>query len=1078
MGLVAVDSRQQQQLGGDIGRVEDISREKDRKKKQQRPSRRTKHGSPTHGSAYGFPPENYLEATTACVRNGTMASTPCSSKHRGPCKQSNVASNLLPAMQIGDRLVSSVPRVRILTRSCREPIRYDQPMSLSENMDFVGRQKRFDPHWHLEAVNQGLQKGEVFQATFRINAHNTLEAYCTIDGVPLDIFISGMPMQNRAVDGDVVAVKVDPPHLWTRLKSSAGFSNSSATAENIDPLTEVSETISGKLKLKENDVANLANDHSHGRSASPFPGQELRKGTASPSGILHQEATVLINGNQKNGHHSVQGPSKEDRLSESSSVGKLCKNIADFLLKRPTGKVVAVLEPSARRDAVVGFLNLNLNLCLMGSHQKDICCGKSLVPFAYNDYIWLLPTDPKFQKMMVRVEGLPDAIRKRLDENDPTIEKELVAARIVGWDVECPAPEAQLLQSFGHGGEVEPHIAAILFENSVCLTEFSADSLSCLPEEKWEVPVEELECRKDIRNLCVFTIDPSTATDLDDALSIEKISKDIYRVGVHIADVSYFVQPDTALDTEAQVRSTSVYLLNRKLSMLPPLLSEDLGSLVPGADRLAFSIFWDMNLSGTCVDRWICRTVMRSCCKLSYEHAQDIIDRGIDVEGHADAGFELPPIYGPFEKRDIIESVTLLHEVSKTLKEKRFSDGALRLESSKISFLLDDCGIPYDSVLCERKDSNFLVEGFMLLANRTAAEIISRTYPDSALLRRHPEPNMRKLKEFEAFCGKHGLELNTSSSGSFHHSLEKIKDKLKDDSVLYELLLSYATRPMQLAKYFCTGDANVDEDDWGHYALAVPLYTHFTSPLRRYPDIVVHRTLAAAMEAEEMYLKAQSSTGEASQVQRDRCFTGIHFDKAVAESVLGQQVLSAAASKHRVPGAGSLCDVAAYCNKRKLASRHVKDAVDRLYMWILLKNKEVMISEARVVGLGPRFMSIYIHRLAIERRIYYDEVEGLMVEWLETTSTLVLYFFPNRHAQRRGSPSKFRPLEDVALLVSPCDLMSETMEASSSTGDPDPAVFPMTVHLLSTIPVALHAVGGDYGPLDIGARLYVSSYLK
>ncbi|GAB2233550.1 hypothetical protein Droror1_Dr00002776 [Drosera rotundifolia] len=116
--------------------------------------------------------------------------------------------------------------------------------------------------------------------------------------------------------------------------------------------------------------------------------------------------------------------------------------------------------------------------------------------------------------------------------------------------------------------------------------------------------------------------------------------------------------------------------------------------------------------------------------------------------------------------------------------------------------LLDDCGIPYDSVLCERKDSNFLVEGSMLLANRTAAEIISRTYPDSALLRRHPEPIMRKLKEFEAFCGKHGLELNTSSSGSFHHSLEKIKDKLKNDSVLYELLLSYATRPMQLAKYY------------------------------------------------------------------------------------------------------------------------------------------------------------------------------------------------------------------------------------------------------------------------------------
>ncbi|GAB2278241.1 hypothetical protein Dimus_012932 [Dionaea muscipula] len=297
------------------------------------------------------------------------------------------------------------------------------------------------------------------------------------------------------------------------------------------------------------------------------------------------------------------------------------------------------------------------------------------------------------------------------------------------------------------------------------------------------------------------------------------------------------------------------------------------------------------------------------------------------------------------------QSVKSLHEISKALKEKRFNDGALLLESSKVVFLLDDGGIPYDSTMCKQNDSNFLVEEFMLLANRTAVEIISRTYPDSALLRRHPEPNMRKLKEFEAFCGTHGLQLDTSSSGSFHRSFENIKGKLKDDSVLYYILISYASRH----KYFCTGDTKVDENDWRHYALALPLYTHFTSPLRRYPDILVHRTLTAAIEAEEMYLK-HIRHNEVSQEGRHGCFMGINVDLVAAESAQGQQALSTAASKYRVPSSESLSNVAAYCNERELASKHVQVAVDRLYLWVLLKNKEVLISEARVVGLGPRFM--------------------------------------------------------------------------------------------------------------------------
>ncbi|PIN06992.1 hypothetical protein CDL12_20449 [Handroanthus impetiginosus] len=215
---------------------------------------------------------------------------------------------------------------------------------------------------------------------------------------------------------------------------------------------------------------------------------------------------------------------------------------------------------------------------------------------------------------------------------------------------------------------------------------------------------------------------------------------------------------------------------------------------------------------------------------------------------------------------------------------------------------------------------------------------------------------------------------------------------------------------------------------------------------------------------------------------RGRCFTGMCFEKVELESAEAQEALLAAAAKHRVPCTETLADVAAHCNVKKLASRHVKDATDKLYMWVLLRKKEMLYSEARVLGLGPRFMSIYISKLAIERRIYYDEVEGLTVEWLDATSTLVLSHSMHKRSSRRSSPGKLRSLEETALIVSPVDLDPEMNLRGDFGGDNaevqrcEPAFFPVTINLLSTIPVALHAVGGDDGPLDIVARLYVSSY--
>ncbi|GFY96661.1 ribonuclease II/R family protein [Actinidia rufa] len=986
------------------------------------------------------------------------------------------------------------------TTACKESIGSYASKDCLLSHEICHQRKYFASHWAIESVNEALEKGHVFKALFRVNAHNRLEAYCKIDGVNRcshqwsscseqswgivldlpqcnmfsgnilwDVFFDEISSVTQ-VEGDIVAIEIDPFSSWTKMKGSAGTFNNSGSSDDYNSVSEVTELVGDSCKGK--NKVDAAYGYVNGGNCSLFlvkgfhyEGSASSGANVGPELIEHNYSVPGNSYNTVNGHCSSALDSSQtgfpgDRNEIASSVEKLNAIVSSFPSKRPTGRVVAIIERSRRRNAVVGFLSVNKCLTNGEGCKKESKNKNNLLLSLNVEYIMLTPTEPKFPKMMVFVRDLPDAINKRLEDGDATIDMELVAARIDDWKEENYLPQAHVLHIFGRRGEIEPQIAAILFQNAIPSSEFSAESLSCLPHSPWEIPQEEFKSRRDLRNLCIFTIDPSTATDLDDALSVERLSSGFIRVGVHIADVSYFVLPDTALDVEAQIRSTSVYLLRGKLPMLPSLLSQNLGSLNPGVDRLAFSIFWDISLTGEIMDQWIGRTVIRSCCKLSYENAQYIIDGLFDFEGFSTSEDGLPELHDHFDGSDIVRSVKGLHNISKILKEKRFDDGALCLESSKPVFFFDEDGTPYDSILSERKDAHFLVEEFMLLANRTAEEVVYRAYPDSAL--------------------------------PAHHSLERIRDSLKNDSVLFNILVSYATKSMQLATYFCSGDLKDGEKDLGHYALAVPLYTHFTSPLRRYPDIVVHQTLAAIIEAEEMYLKHRITLQKLNNKKEltRRCFTGTCFDKDAAESIEGQEAFSAAASKCRVLRTEVVSDVAAHCNERKLASKNVKVASDKLYTWFLLKKKE-----PEVVGQAPTRLRSGCHfRTASVWFVWAVEVEELTVEWLDATSTLVLSLSAHKRFQRRGSPGKYGTLEDVTLVTSPYELALDIPEdngnkecakgnieqkgSCTNATEIEPAVFLLTVRLLSTIPVTLHAVGGDDGPLDIGTRPYMSSYFR
>ncbi|EPS64115.1 hypothetical protein M569_10665, partial [Genlisea aurea] len=881
------------------------------------------------------------------------------------------------------------------------------------------RRTYFPRYWSSEAVNDALKKGELFKASFCVNAYNRFEAYGRIDGLQTDVLIDGLIAQNRAVEGDTVVIAVDPPSLWPRMKGSYGSAScSSSKSDHHEALTRTQNSSGAKSKQEEE----------------------------------YEHAVSRIS--------SEDGP--DDGNGGGSSFEKLCSLVNLYPSKRPTGSVVAVVEKSHRRDRVVGFLCVKQYLLNRGTKKKN--SRKNKIQSLKNDgFVLLAPVDPKFTKMMIPVEGLPVEVMKRLEDGDPTIESDLVAAKIVDWIEECHIPIASLVTVFGKGSDIQPQIAAILFENGINTSGFSPQVLACVPQVPWKVPQEEAESRTDLREVCIFTIDPASATDLDDALSVETLPDGHFRVGVHIADASYFVLPDTAVDIDARIRSTSVYLLRSKLSMLPPMLSDDVASLIPGESRLAVSILFDISAGGEILDHWIGRTVIRSCCKLSYESAEDIIEGRYDSHDSIAAAEDRPALYGKFEWSDVISSVRSLHEISTILRDNRYRSGAVSIETSKVAFLFDDQGFPYDTFFRERTNSDSLVEEFMLLANRTVAEVITRAYPSRALLRRHSEPNTRKLREFESFCSKHGLEAaDFSSSARLHRWLECIRSEVSDDPVFCAILTSCAAKSMQLSSYVCSGDYE-DSGDLKHYALGVPLYTHFTSPLRRYADILVHRTLAAVLEAEDTCTKTKNS----------RCcrLTGSHFDRGEVESAEAQEALSAAASKHELPSREILASAASHCNVMNLAARRVEDSTGKLYVWDLVRKKQVVHFEARVTAIGPKFMSVYIPKLAMERRIHYDEVEGLSAAWLEATSTLVLSVSSERRRrqQQQQQQQQRKKLDDVVLVAFPSD--------DDGVVSVESAFFPMTVRVSSTIPVAVHAVGGDDGPIDIVARLFCCSYL-
>ncbi len=403
--------------------------------------------------------------------------------------------------------------------------------------------------------------------------------------------------------------------------------------------------------------------------------------------------------------------------------------------------------------------------------------------------------------------------------------KDRVVARLVKWDKEDKKPVGEVVSVMQPEDENDAAMKELLAQAGFPLF-FPEDVLEEAERLPEVLDSEEIKKRKDCRDIRTFTIDPVDAKDFDDAISIRTLSNGIYEIGVHIADVSYYVHPETELDEEAYKRATSVYLPDRVNPMLPERISNELCSLRPHEDKFTFSAIFQMSAKGEIKQYWLGRTVIHSDHRFTYEDVQEIIET---------------------KEGKFSEDILLLNDFAQKMRKKRFSKGAINFSSQEVRFKLDEKGKPVGIVVKESKEAHQLIEEFMLLANRTVAENISKIQINKKAIpfpyRVHDQPDAERLAPFMEFAKKYGHKFDLSSpesiAASFNQMLADAKGK-PEQHVLEQL----GIRTMAKAVY--------TTENIGHYGLAFEYYCHFTSPIRRYPDVLVHRVLETVLQGKPM----------------------------------------------------------------------------------------------------------------------------------------------------------------------------------------------------------------------------------
>lgn len=780
--------------------------------------------------------------------------------------------NMLPNMMAANMMGLGLGGINLLQQQQQQ-----FQNQLQQQASQPQRKSLFAPYLPQASLPPLLAAGKLVVGILRVNKRNRSDAYVATEVLDADIYICGSKDRNRALEGDIVAVELlDVDEVWGTKKE--------------------------KEEKKRKKEENSAYDSKVGRK------DDKKKDDVEVEGqglMLFEDEEVTDEVKPQFAGHVVAVVERMPGQLFSGTLGLL----------RPSSAATKEKQEAERRERE-------------GDRAEEPRRG----PIERPKIVWFKPTDKRVPLIAIPTEQAPPDFV----QNSEAYADKLFVACIKRHPISSLHPFGTLVEELGPIGDIEVETSALLKDCNFPTEEFSDNVLKCIPPIPWAIPEHELKARHDLRDQRTFTIDPDDAKDLDDALSVKVNEDGTYDIGVHVTDVSYFVKPNTALDRDARKRATSVYLVQRAVPMLPPMLSEQLCSLLPGQERLAFSVVFTMTKEAKVVKKWFGKTIIKTASKLSYRDAQSVI------EGKSLGDVPVTPEH---DARDIAHDVKVLLDLSQQLRRERFRNGALGLDSLKLRFRLDDNGLPLDCGEYEILDSNHLIEEFMLLTNVSVAQHVAVHLPEQALLRRHDNPLDRRLSNFVKRAERLGYKMDISSAGTLMQSFSTITDPMARK--LLELLSFKAT---QRAKYFCAGMLDIAK--YQHYALNQPLYTHFTSPIRRYADILVHRQLDAVLQG-----------GADTKFTMDR--------DAVAK-------------------------VAQQCNIKRDSAILAQEQSAHLFLCVLISDLThrygPVIRQAKVINVLDSAFDVLLPEFGIEKRVHVDQMPIDNHVYEEHTHTLQIYW--------------------------------------------------------------------------------------
>ena len=534
---------------------------------------------------------------------------------------------------------------------------------------------------------------------------------------------------------------------------------------------------------------------------------------------------------------TMQELAEQKHLVEDSHKGKYKinpKSIDDDLMPqnyvvgtidmKQGGKAYVIPEEEGRED--IQIAPNNTNHALHGDTVKVLMFPQrkmhkpegqvvEILKRAKIRFVGVIQKQERFAFMVSDSRTMPVDIFIHIDDLAGAENGEKVLVEMTDWPERMNNPVGKVIKRLGKPGDNNVEMQSILAEY-----DFPLDFPKEVEEEakKIKKPTKkEIASRRDFRDVTTFTIDPADAKDFDDALSFRELPNGHVEVGVHIADVSYYVKPGSAIDREAYERGTSVYLVDRTIPMLPEKLCNEVCSLRQDEEKLCFSVVMEMDNKGKVYCTWMGKTVICSDRRMAYEEAQEIIEANTVPAGSP-----------------VGDAILKLHAIATKLRAARYKNGAINFETQEVKFQLDENAKPIGVYIKESKEANWLIEEFMLLANRTVAEFIGKPKNKTFVYRVHDEPNPEKLNTFVEFVAKLGFSMKTSSRKALAESYNRLFENIAGRGEEH-MVDTIAIRTMSKAYY--------STENIGHYGLAFAYYTHFTSPIRRYPDLMVHRLL-------------------------------------------------------------------------------------------------------------------------------------------------------------------------------------------------------------------------------------------